>query len=118
MCEDTTPEKAAELALDEAGQADPVGARGGGGEEDLQVFLDHRAGPRRRRRAGRREPRRGAQRLPCRADCAPGGRADDARPAVMASGCNTIATERCADDHRNGSPATGYDRGSVMADRW
>jgi hypothetical protein len=33
MDEQATPEKAAELAFDEAGQADPVGARGSGGEE-------------------------------------------------------------------------------------
>src|SRR5215470_4912254 len=41
MCEDTTAEKAAELALDEAGQPDPVGARGGRGEEGLQMLPDH-----------------------------------------------------------------------------
>ena len=40
MCEDTTPEKAAELALDEAGQPDPVDARGGRSEEGLQMLLD------------------------------------------------------------------------------
>jgi len=41
MGEDTTPEKATELALDEAGQPDPVDARGGRGEEGLQVLPDH-----------------------------------------------------------------------------
>ena len=41
MGEDTTPEKATELALDEAGQADPVSARGGRGEEGLQVLPVH-----------------------------------------------------------------------------
>ena len=41
MDEPATPEEAAELALDEAGQADPVGAGGGCGEEGLQMLLDH-----------------------------------------------------------------------------
>jgi hypothetical protein len=40
MDEQSTPEEAAELAFDEAGQADPVGARGSGGEEGLQVLPD------------------------------------------------------------------------------
>jgi hypothetical protein len=34
-------EEGAELAFDEAGQADPVGARGDCGEEGLQVLPDH-----------------------------------------------------------------------------
>jgi hypothetical protein len=43
----------AELALDEAGQRHPVGARGGLGEESFQVFMDGPVlGPCRRPRAG------------------------------------------------------------------
>ena len=38
--EQATPQAAAELAFDEAGQADPVGARCSGGEEGLQVVPD------------------------------------------------------------------------------
>jgi hypothetical protein len=41
MDEQSTPQEATELAFDEAGQPDPVGARGGGGEEGLQIFLHH-----------------------------------------------------------------------------
>ena len=41
MDEQPAPEEGAELALDEAGQSHPVGARGGGGEEGLQVLPDH-----------------------------------------------------------------------------
>ena len=41
MDEQPAPEEGAELALDEAGQPDPVGARGGRGEESLQVLPDH-----------------------------------------------------------------------------
>ena len=41
MDEQPAAEEAAELALDEAGQADPVGAGGGRGEEGLQMLLDH-----------------------------------------------------------------------------
>ena len=41
MREDPAPEEGAELALDEAGQPHPVGARGGRGEEGLQVLPDH-----------------------------------------------------------------------------
>ena len=41
MGEDTAAEEAAELAFDEAGQADAVGARGRCGEEAFQVVLHH-----------------------------------------------------------------------------
>src|SRR5262245_38797059 len=41
MREDTAPEESAELAFDEGGQPDPVGARGGRGEEGFQVLQDH-----------------------------------------------------------------------------
>src|SRR5262249_50944612 len=40
MDEQPAPEEGAELALDEMGQADPVGTRGGRGEEGLQVLPD------------------------------------------------------------------------------
>jgi len=36
MDEQSTAEEGAELAFDEAGQADPVGARGGSGEEGFR----------------------------------------------------------------------------------
>ena len=98
MDEQSAPEEGAELLLDEGEQPDPVGARGGRSEEGFQMLVDDpvqdRVG---RRRAGRREPRRGAQRLPCRAGNAPEGGVDDGRPEVIASGCNTIVTDRCAD---------------------
>ena len=41
MDEQPTPEEAAELTLDEARQPHPVGARGGRGEEGLQVLPHH-----------------------------------------------------------------------------
>src|SRR5262245_6842197 len=41
MDEQPAPEEGAELALDEAGQSHPVGARGGRDEEGLQVLPDH-----------------------------------------------------------------------------
>jgi hypothetical protein len=41
MDEQSAPEEAAELALDEARQPLPAGARRGGGEERLQVLLHH-----------------------------------------------------------------------------
>src|SRR5262249_18508345 len=41
MDEQSAPEEGAELALDEAGQPDPVGVRSGRGEEGLQMLPDH-----------------------------------------------------------------------------
>src|SRR5262245_40039445 len=41
MDEQPAPEEGAELALDDAGQPHPVGARGGRGEDGLQVLPDH-----------------------------------------------------------------------------
>ena len=41
MDEQPAPEEGAELALDEAGQPHPVGARSGCGQEGLQVLPDH-----------------------------------------------------------------------------
>ena len=41
MDEQPAPDKGAELALGEAGQPHPVGARGGRGEEGLQVLPEH-----------------------------------------------------------------------------
>jgi len=40
MREDATAEEGAELPFDEAGQPDPVGLRGGRGEEGLQMLPD------------------------------------------------------------------------------
>jgi len=40
MDKQPAPEEGAELALDEAGKSHPIGARGGRGEEGLQVLLD------------------------------------------------------------------------------
>jgi hypothetical protein len=41
MDEQPAPEEGTELAFDEVGQPDPVGARGGRGEEGFKVLLDH-----------------------------------------------------------------------------
>jgi hypothetical protein len=41
MDEQPAPEEGTELALDEAGQPDPVGVRGGRGEEGLRMLPDY-----------------------------------------------------------------------------
>ena len=102
MDEQSTPEEAAELACDEAGQADPVGARGSGGEEDIQVLPDdpvqdrigggardvgsHGAGP-----SGFRAAR---QRL-----AAP--RQNEVAPGTEAARCNTRRNPRSTAGHRS-----------------
>jgi hypothetical protein len=40
MREDAAPEESAEVAFDEVGQPDPVGTRGGRGEEAFSVLLE------------------------------------------------------------------------------
>jgi hypothetical protein len=48
----------------------------------------------------------------------PAGRADDGGPDVIASECNTIATDRCADPSPEAIAVTRYDRGPALAGRW
>jgi hypothetical protein len=48
----------------------------------------------------------------------PAGRADDGRPDVIASECNTIATDPCADPSPEAIAVTRYDRGPARAGRW
>ena len=119
MDEQPAPEEGAELALDEAGQSHPVGARGGRGEEGLQVLPDHSvqdrvggstwdvgshgarpSGFRAVRQASPQSARTTSRREPGRRDATTG------------------ATERCADPSPEPIAVTGYDRGPVLADRW
>ena len=97
MREDAAPEESAELALDEAGQSQPVGARSGRGEEGFQVLPDHSvqdrvgggAGDVRSHGAGAS----GFRAVPIVPP--PAGRTADIG-RVSSWGATTDATERCA----------------------
>jgi hypothetical protein len=101
-CTSRPPQEAADLAFDEAGQADPVGARGSGGEEGLRVLPDD---PVQDRVGG------GARDVDSHGAGPSGFRAvvadvpDDVPPPVMPGSrrarCNKIAAERC------GGPSLG-----------
>jgi hypothetical protein len=112
MREDAAPEESAELAFDEVGQPDPVGARGGRGEEAFQVFVDD---PMQDRVSG------GARDIGSHGAGPSGFRAVatavplDVRTAYTwgprRRGATTVATERCADALPEPIAVTRYDRG-------
>src|SRR5262249_9624619 len=120
MDEQPAPEEGAELALDEAGQPDPVGVRGGRGEEGLQMLLNHRVQDRVGGGSGDVGSHgAGSSAFHAVPAAPPAGNADDERPEVIARRGATASQPSVArTHHRNGSPATDYDRGPVMADRW
>jgi hypothetical protein len=119
MDEQATPEEAAELAFDEAGQADPVGARGGRGEEGLQVLPDD---PVQDRVGGSAwgVGSHGARPSGFRAVAAT--RPQDARTtstprSPRRRGATPAATERCAGPSPEPLAVT-LDCGPVLAGRW
>jgi len=89
MDEQPAPQEGTELALDEAGQPDPVGVSGGRDEKGLQVFLDYPVqdpvGPARGPASARSRPERFYD----------GGRAESARASRQ---CGAVG--RSADSHQ------------------